>query len=88
MTDTPGLSERLREFRVVVYNPDGSQGSYLPPICTEGADALDAKDARLAQAAAALEHARIFITTREKMHPEGVALHDEALAAIRAKGVS
>lgn len=29
-----------------------------------------------------LEHARIFITTREKMHPEGVALYDQDIAKI------
>jgi hypothetical protein len=42
MTDSKSLSERLREFSVVVYNPDGSQGAFHPPICTEAADALDA----------------------------------------------
>ena len=44
VTPTPSLSERLREFSVSVYNPDGLQGRIHPPICTEAADALDAKD--------------------------------------------
>jgi hypothetical protein len=83
MTSTQSLSERLREFRVVVYNPDGSQGAYYPPICTQAADALDAKDALLAQAAAALE-------ATAALNPyawnDGVVKGGrEALAALRAK---
>ena len=30
------------------------------------------------------DHTRIFLTTREKMHPTGVSLFDEAVAAGRA----
>ena len=42
------LSERLREFTVVVYNPDGSQGRIHPVICTQAADDRDAKDKEIA----------------------------------------
>src|SRR4029077_10967884 len=53
VSDTQSLSERLREFSVVVYNPDGSPTRLN--ILTEAADALDAQAALLAQAAAELE---------------------------------
>lgn len=38
----------------------------------------------LAEAKLTLEHARTFITNRERMHSDGVVLFDEALAKVRA----
>lgn len=32
-----------------------------------------------------MRHARIFITSREKMHPTGVQLYDELLAKLEAR---
>ena len=38
----------------------------------------------LSEAKLTLEHARTFITSRQKMHADGVALFDEALTLVRA----
>lgn len=32
-----------------------------------------------------MRHARIFITSREKMHPTGIQLYDELLAKLTAR---
>lgn len=32
-----------------------------------------------------MRHARVFITSREKMHPTGVQLYDELLAKLTAR---
>ena len=39
----------------------------------------------LQQALTDLSHARIFVTTREKMHPAGIELYDECIDALRAR---
>lgn len=36
----------------------------------------------LAEALVTLKHARVFICTREKMHPTGIELYDELVAKI------
>jgi hypothetical protein len=72
MTDTQSLSERLREFTVVVYNSDGSQGTFHPPICTEAADTLDANGCYEQLLSEAAE-----ISFEIAVLKEGRQLHDE-----------
>jgi porphobilinogen deaminase len=44
----------------------------------------DALKNLLAECETTLAHARVFIGTREKMHPDGQFLYDELLAQVRA----
>jgi small-conductance mechanosensitive channel len=74
MTDTKSLSERLRKFSVVVYNPDGSQGAYHPPICTQAADALDDRDAAIV----------LLVSGRSDVIKQQAALLAQAAAALEA----
>ncbi len=43
---------------------------------------IDRKIALLREALITLNHARIFIATREKMHPTGIALYDDLVSQI------
>lgn len=43
---------------------------------------LTTQRALLRDALTTLNHARVFITTREKMHPTGISLYDELVRQI------
>ena len=49
------------------------------PCTGEAAAAIRDLEARIEELQQELRRCRVFITTREKMHPDGVALFDEAL---------
>lgn len=79
----------------VFPRPDGMKARCGgPSMCSECAKDLAAKKAQgdvwkaeahnlLEEAHRELDHARVFIRTREKMHPEGVRQFDEVWSKVR-----
>ncbi len=49
----------------------------------EGKDALREAIALLRECYTTMNHARVFICTREKMHPDGQALYADNLARLK-----
>lgn len=75
------LQQRLRD----------REGDNDDDLIDAAADALDALEKRitalewaLRETLTTLDHARVFISCREKMHPVGQELYDENRTAIRA----
>jgi hypothetical protein len=54
------------------------------PTCSEAADRIEALERALASVRVTMRHARIFITSRQRMHHEGVLLYDQDIADIDA----
>lgn len=93
-------SQRLREARQAGFNkgwkerglheaataaaPKVASDTALPNSWVNTPEAEREQAMLLAEVELHLQQCRVFITTREKMHPCGVELHDELLAKVTA----